>query len=109
VAGFSDELAKHQKPGEYADEIDTAIRARGYAIPVHRLYSIDYHLSDRSFFQACLPLVAWLERHQGLYPRLETSAKYADTDKSARARVNELRQKALYCKAAFSFAASTTG
>lgn len=99
VGGFSDELAKHQKKGgEYADEIESAIRERGYSIPVHRLYSIEYHLNDRSFFQACLQLVGWLERHQSLFPRLETSAKYADTDKSVRARVNELRQKALYCE-----------
>ncbi|BEU98653.1 hypothetical protein ACDW_43590 (plasmid) [Acidovorax sp. DW039] len=98
VAGFSDELAKHQKVGEYADEIEAAIKERGFAIPMHRLYSIEYHLNDRSFFQACLALVGWLERHQNLFPRLETSVKHADTDKSVRARVNELRQKALYCE-----------
>lgn len=90
--------AKHQKVGEYADEIEAAIKERGFAIPMHRLYSIEYHLNDRSFFQACLALVGWLERHQNLFPRLETSAKHADTDKSVRARVNELRQKALYCE-----------
>lgn len=98
VAGFTDELNKHQKSTEYADEIQAAIRARGLDIPVHRLYSIEYHLNDRSFFQACLALVAWLDRQQNLFPRLETSAKHADTDKGIRARVKELRQKALFCE-----------
>lgn len=98
VSGFSDELSKHQKSTEYADEIEAAIRVRGVSIPVHRLYSIEYHLNDRSFFQACLGLVAWLDRHQNLFARLETSAKHADTDKGIRARLKELRQKALFCE-----------
>lgn len=98
VAGFGDELSKHQKVGEYADEIEAAIRERGAAIPVHRLYSIEYHLNDRSFFQACLAFAAWLEKHPQVCARMETSTKHADTDKSVRARVNELRQKAAYCE-----------
>lgn len=98
VTGFSDELNKHQKSGEYADEIEAAIRVRGAIIPVHRLYSIDYHLNDRSFFQACLALVGWLERHPQVCARMEASPKHAETDKSVRARVNELRQKAAYCE-----------
>ncbi len=97
VSGFSDELAKHHK-SEYADEIEAAIRARGAAIPVHRLYSIEYHLNDRSFFQSCLAFVGWLERHPHVCARMETSAKHADTDKSVRARITELRQKAAYCE-----------
>lgn len=98
VSGFSDELSQHQKTGEYADEIEAAIRARGAAISVHRLYSIEYHLNDRSFFQACLSFVAWLERHPQVCARMEITAKHADTDKSVRSRINELRQKAAYCE-----------
>lgn len=98
VSGFSDELSNHQKSVEYADEIEAAIKARGASIPVHRLYSIEYHLNDRSFFQSCLALVSWLERHQQVCSRMEISAKHAGTDKSVRARVNELRQKAVYCE-----------
>ncbi|ALX46262.1 hypothetical protein AQ610_28215 [Burkholderia humptydooensis] len=62
---------------------------------MHRLYSIEYHLNDRSFFQACLAFVSWLERHPHI--SMEVSTKLADTDKSVRARVTELRQKATYC------------
>lgn len=98
VSGFSDELNTHQKSGEYADEIEAAIRARGVTIPVHRLYSIDYHLNDRSFFQCCLALTGWLERHPQICARMETSAKHVNTDKSIRARLNEMRQKAAYCE-----------
>jgi len=98
VAGFSDELGIHQKSGEYADEIEAAIRARGAAIPVHRLYSIEYHLNDRSFFHSCLSFVGWLEHHPEIFNRMEVSAKHAETDKGVRARLNELRQKAAYCE-----------
>lgn len=98
VSGFSDELNKHQKSREYADEIEAAISARGAAIPVHRLYSIEYHLNDRSFFQSCLALVSWLERHPQVCGRMEFSAKHTETDKGVRARVHQLRQKAMYCE-----------
>lgn len=33
VAGFSDELAKHQKVGEYADEIEAAIMSGASPFP----------------------------------------------------------------------------
>lgn len=98
VAGFSDEVNQHQKSREYADEIEAAILERGAPIPVHRLYSIEYHLNDKSFFQACLSLVAWLEGHREVTARMEQSFKHAETDKGVRARVNELRQKAAFCE-----------
>lgn len=98
VAGFSDEVNQHQKSREYADEIEAAVLARGIAIPVHRLYSIDYHLNDRSFFQACLALVGWLEHHRNVCMRMESSAKHADTERGVRARVIELRQKSAFCE-----------
>ena len=93
VAGFGDEVNQHQKSREYADEIEAAVRDRGAPIPVHRLYSIEYHLNDRSFFQACLALVAWLDGHREVCARMELSSRHAETDKGVRARVNELRQK----------------
>ncbi|MDP3108663.1 hypothetical protein [Hydrogenophaga sp.] len=98
VAGFSEEVVQHQKSREYADEIEAAVLARGAQVPVHRLYSIEYHLNDRSFFQACLALVAWLEHHRDVSVRMEVSAKQAETDKGMRARLNELRQKAMFCE-----------
>jgi hypothetical protein len=98
VAGFSEEVKQHQKSRKYADEIEAAVLARGVQIPVHRLYSIEYHLNDRSFFQACLSLVAWLEHHRDVSARMELSAKHAETDKGVRARVTELRQKAAFCE-----------
>lgn len=98
VAGFSDEVNQHQKSREYADEIEAAVLERGAPIPVHRLYSIEYHLNDRSFFQACLALVAWLDGHREVCARMEQSSKHAETDKGVRARLNELRQKAVFCE-----------
>jgi hypothetical protein len=99
VAGFSDEVGKHQKSREYADEIEAAIRARGAAVPVHRLYSIEYHLNDKSFFKACLALVNWLQSNPAVCARMEQSAKQADTDKGVRAKLTELRSKAAVCEA----------
>lgn len=97
VAGFTDEVNQHQKSREYADEIEAAVLQRGVHIPVHRLYSIEYHLNDRSFFQACLAFVAWLGHHRNVCARMEQSAKYAETEKGVRARVEELRQKSAFC------------
>lgn len=97
VAGFTDEVNQHQKSREYADEIEAAVLQRGVHIPVHRLYSIEYHLNDRSFFQACLALVTRLGHHQNICARMEQSTKYAETEKGVRARVEELRQKSTFC------------
>lgn len=97
VAQFSDEVSRHHKGGEYADEIEAVIRARGASVPVHRLYSIEYHLNDRSFFQSTLAFVDWLEANHAICARMEQSAKHADSDKGVRARLMELRSKCNAC------------
>lgn len=98
VSQFSSEVRGHQHDKKYADEIEEAVRARGKEIQVYRLYSIDYHVNDRTFFQACLALVHWLERHPHVVNRMERSPKHADTDKSIRSRVKELRAKSASCE-----------
>jgi hypothetical protein len=97
VAQFSEEVGRHQKSREYADEIQAAIQARGVAVPVHRLYSIEYHLNDRTFFQATLAFVDWLEANPALCSRMEQTTKHADSDKGMRAKLMELKSKSNAC------------
>lgn len=99
VAGFSNDVQMHNQCTEYADEIEQAIRARGSAVPVHRLYSVDYHLNDRTFFSATLALADWLDRTPGVAAQMERSERQAETDKSFDARLAELRSKCNVCQA----------
>ncbi len=96
VAGFSDEVAKHQKQ-EHGDEIEAAVTRYGHKVPVHRLYSMEYHHNDRTFFRACLSLVAWLEKNPAVCGQLE-SPNAAGTDKGVRSKLRELRVKAEACE-----------
>lgn len=98
VAQFSDETRMHQRDRSYADELEQAVRDHGAEIPVYRLYSRDYHVNDRTFFSACLGLVQWLERQKQVVGQLERSPKHADTEKSIRTRIQELRSKAASCE-----------
>ena len=93
VAGFSEDVRAQNRSREYGDEIEKAIRARGAQVPVHRLYSIDYHLNDRSFFSCCQALVSWLYSSPSTLSEL---AKFAEGDQesSLDARLAELRVKA---------------
>lgn len=97
VAGFTDEVNRHQKTREYVYEIEAAVLQQGADIPVYRLYSIEYHLNDKTFFNACLGLVKWLMHHPNVSARMESSTKLAETDKGVRARIEELRQKSAFC------------
>jgi hypothetical protein len=107
VSGFSDDVGKHQKH-EYADEIEAAVKARGKPIPVHRLYSMDYHHNDRTFFKACLGLVAWLEHRPALCDRMDQGSKRSPADKGTRMKLRELRIKAEACEAS-TFLAMSAG
>jgi hypothetical protein len=98
VAQFSGEVRKHQQDRSYADELEQAVRDHGADIPVYRLYSRDYHVNDRTFFSACLALVKWFERHPHVVGQMERSPKHADSDKSIRTRIQELRAKAASCE-----------
>src|SRR3990167_328814 len=53
VSQFNSEVRKHEQARNYADEIERAVIEYGAEIPVYRLYSIDYHVNDRTFFSAC--------------------------------------------------------
>jgi len=98
VAGFGDEFKTHHESREYADHIEQAIKARGASVPLYRLYSVDYHLNDRSFFKASLELADWLNANPGVASRLERSEKQVDTDKGVSARLAELRSKCKVCR-----------
>lgn len=98
VSQFSGEVRQHQQDRSYADELERAVAERGADIPVYRLYSIDYHLNDRTFFTACLTLVHWFERNPQVVAKMERSRKHADTEKSIRSRIHELRTKAASCE-----------
>lgn len=98
VSQFSGEVRKHEQARNYADDLERAVFEYGADIPVYRLYSIDYHVNDRTFFSACLALVHWFDRHPQVVAKMERSPKHADTEKSIRSRIQELRAKAASCE-----------
>lgn len=98
VAGFEGEVKKHKAQRKYADDIEDAVRLRGMSIPVRRLYSIEYHLNDRTFFSAVLSLAGWLDRNQEVFAKLEASGRKSDKTKSFGARFVEMRKKSVTCK-----------
>jgi hypothetical protein len=98
VSQFSGEVHNHQKSRSYADELVQAVSDHGVDIPVYRLYSLEYHINDRTFFSACLALVQWFERHPHVVSQMERSPKHADSGKSLRMRIQELRAKATSCE-----------
>lgn len=97
VGQFKEQVSRHQTGQEYADDIQEAIRLRGAHIPVYRLYSIDYHLNDRTFFQSTLVFVDWLLAHPALCAKMERSQKQVGTDKGIQARLIDLRSKCAHC------------
>lgn len=99
VAGFSNDLQTHNQSREYADHIEDAIRARGASVPVHRMYSVEYHLNDRTFFGAVLLLLAWLERTPRVVGLMDGAGKHARTNQGFEARLSELRSKCNVCQA----------
>lgn len=99
VSGFANDVRWHNDSREYADQIEQAIKARGATVPVHRLYSVDYHLNDRTFFSAALALVDWLSANPRVSAQMERSDKQADTRKGFAARLAELRSKCGMCHA----------
>lgn len=96
VAGFEGEAGKHKR--EYADDIEDAVRRKRESIPVHRLYSREYHLNDRTFFAAVLTLAGWLDRNQEVVAKLEAVGRKTDKNKSFGARLAEMRKKSVTCK-----------
>lgn len=98
VVQFSGEVRRHQQDRSYADELEQAVHDHGADIPVYRLYSLDYHVNDRTFFSACLALVHWFELHPRVVGLMERSPKHAGTESSIRSRIQELRAKAASCE-----------
>lgn len=98
VTGFSSNLGAQLNQGEYAEDIEAALKSRGVSIPVHRLYSREYHNNDKTFFRACLALAAWLEANPQIASKMDTSVKTAGTKSGVRARLADLRSKAAYCE-----------
>lgn len=99
VGGFASDLKGHNESREYADHIEEAIRNRGAPIPVHRLYSVDYHINDRTFFSAALEMADWLDANPKVFAQMERSEKQADTDKGFASRLAEMRSKCINCHA----------
>ncbi|NHZ33471.1 hypothetical protein [Massilia rubra] len=71
VTGFAEEVRRHMCVDRFDDEIEQAIRRYGQAVPVYRLCSREFHINDRSFFQAVLLLVEWLGQQPVVYAALE--------------------------------------
>ncbi|WP_203564275.1 hypothetical protein [Deefgea sp. CFH1-16] len=97
ITGFSNDVQAHNNNREYADDIESAILKRGAAVPVYRLYSVDYHLNDRTFFEAALALVNWLETKPEITSQMERGEKQTATNKGVIARLTELRSKCKIC------------
>ena len=99
VGGFANDLKGHSERREYADHIEEAIRSHSAPILVHRLYSVDYHINDRTFFSAAVELADWLDANPKVFAQMEQSAKQADMDKGFASRLAEMRSKCLNCHA----------
>lgn len=99
VSGFVEDLNKHAKAErEYADDVEETLRACNADLPVYRLYSVDYHVNDRTFFAATLNLLAWLSTHPHVEKLLDGSDGTGDPKKSYAARAAELRSKCITCR-----------
>lgn len=108
VSQFSGEVRKHEQDRNYADDLERAVLEYCADIPVYRLYSIDYHVNDRTFFSACLALVHWLERHPQVVTKMERSPKHADTEKSRLYRKRRAARAGSFPRAATSTYCRTT-
>lgn len=95
VAGFRGEIGKHLSDS-YADHIEAEVQRQGVGIPVHRLYSIDFHLNDRKFFEAALEFVTWVRAHREVFASERETKR--DPSSSLEAKLAELAGKSKTCK-----------
>lgn len=95
VAGFSGEIGKHLSE-VYADDVEAEVRRQGETIPIHRLYSIEYQLNDRKFFEAALAFGAWVRAHREMFASERDTR--GDPSSSLDAKLAELTGKAKTCK-----------
>lgn len=99
VSGFVDDFNRQAKAeSEYANAVQETRRACDADLPVYRLYSVDYHLNDRTFFTASLNLLAWLAEHPQVEKLLDSSDGTGDPKKGYAARAAELRSKCITCR-----------
>ncbi|MBP0625409.1 hypothetical protein [Cupriavidus consociatus] len=98
VAGFASDIQVHHRPDIYGDEIEAAIRSTGNSVPVYRLYSIDYHLNDRTFFAAALALVSWIHGSPQVVRDLDNLTGQSARKDDLTARLAELRAKSVICR-----------
>lgn len=96
VKGFSDDVQKHNVARDRADEIEALLLERGAGVPVHRLYSRDYHQNDRTFFDAVIKLHDWLVGNAAVFAALERNDR-GDAKNSFAARVADMRRKSRVC------------
>ena len=96
VKGFADDVQKHNSATGQADEIERLLRERGATVPVHRLFSLDYHQNDTTFFEAVIRLHDWLTSTDRVLSALERAGR-ADPKNPLVARLAEMRRKARVC------------
>lgn len=96
VKGFAEDVKKHARASDYADGIEALVRQRNAPVTVHRLFSRDYHVDDRTFFDAVLKLYSWLKTHPEVLHRLERANLAADAKTMSQA-ADEMRKKANIC------------
>jgi hypothetical protein len=97
VTGFTDDLRRHQRPDAFTDDIERAIRERAASVPIYRLYSQEYHLNDKTFFQSVLLLDQWLHRSAVVYAAMEEDLRRAKSKHQLAAQLAECRSKCHYC------------
>lgn len=96
VSGFTSEVTKHQNARAYADEVEHGVRERGEDVPVHRLYSDEYNINDRSFFEGCLALAQWIDGSPRVCAQIEREGA-GRADKTLAGRLAEMQSKARLC------------
>jgi hypothetical protein len=94
VAAFISEVEGHA----LRDRASKGGKGARPVVPVYRLYSEEHHLNDRSFFAAGLALANWLDDTPRVLNWIEDKGGESNDEASVRARVKELRVKALSCE-----------
>lgn len=96
VSGFEAQVRAQASATDYADRIEALVKASSKPVAVHRLYSREYHVEDRSFFEACTRLADWLNANPDIRRRMERERRNPSASTMEDA-LHEMRKHAAHC------------